>query len=828
MSAESHYVCSIGAYLTQKKNLIKFTLEALPDSEISNAETWAEFCVRAYRWHNPNVVPQRSVRHSIPYYIKHFLRNVHSRVYPNGNLVIHCFAQLHDMMYVVWPSADVLTISGTNLMDTLRDTVVYNALTELPEVHVASKAADAETTSSCCWSAVRRPRIEMNAEFPLRDDQLHTLETMLERENSFRVHSNYNSEKLADKCYVNFQGTQIDSFTEDPDVRSLPVQFRGGLLTNETGSGKTAIVLALASTTPPLTIPRTRQNYDGFYPVHATLIIVPVNLLHQWKCEIQKFLAGPVNVVCIADLRHFKKLKVQHIVEADIVLLSSNFAFSNKKYLSMVQSSFVEVEPDAAGLVFNLTHPVQKQLFGKMAQEYTSETRCPPLEIFRFERVVIDEIHEQVAAPARNSTHFRNFKHKLKALQYKNLWGLTATPKIDHLHQLRNYVDIFSDGWFQQSCLPTLPKILPALIICVEGPVLKPFKTFVHVIHPTQRERGIILAQPSLPLSIQASSSFLAVESATPGGSEELCDNLQTAVKKLLSFNKNKIARLREQESCLQRMIESGVQSNRANDAAAINRLVDRQGLVQDEIKKLTQTLNFLQTTVVSAKKECPVCMVAECDAMFSCGHTHCQVCSRILMSSTQPRCSICRCDLSSQKMFLIGQSDDFLVNKYGSKFPCILEQTKKCFEHNESVVIFTQWTRMMRLLAAMFQEKNMDCLQLSGNHACRTKTIQKFRSTERPSVLILSLLDSNSGLDLCRANNVFFAHAIDNSAVTELEQQAIARCHRIGQLKDVNVRHFITAQSPESSLFFEHSRPLVNILQSGEITTAEDTLQAE
>ena len=170
---------------------------------------------------------------------------------------------------------------------------------------------------------------------------------------------------------------------------------------------------------------------------------------------------------------------------------------------------------------------------------------------------------------------------------------------------------------------------------------------------------------------------FLAVESATPGGSEELCDNLQTAVKKLLSFNKNKIARLREQQSCLQRMIESGVQSNRANDAAAINRLVDRQGLVQDEIKKLTQTLNFLQTTVVSAKKECPVCMVAECDAMFSCGHTHCQVCSRILMSSTQPRCSICRCDLSSQKMFLIGQSDDFLVNKYGSKFPAFWNRQK-------------------------------------------------------------------------------------------------------------------------------------------------------
>ena len=59
------------------------------------------------------------------------------------------------------------------------------------------------------------------------------------------------------------------------------------------------------------------------------------------------------------------------------------------------------------------------------------------------------------------------------------------------------------------------------------------------------------------------------------------------------------------------------------------------------------------------------------------------------------------------------------------------------------------------------------------------------------PNVLIAQIQTSCEGLNLQHFAEVYFTTPHWNPAV---ESQAIARCHRIGQKKDVNVYRFVTA----------------------------------
>jgi hypothetical protein len=162
------------------------------------------------------------------------------------------------------------------------------------------------------------------------------------------------------------------------------VFYRGGVLADKTGSGKTAVVLALVASTagrelggltqpsrtdsssssapPPVWFPPripSRLSSDVFsaslamLPVKATLIIVPMNLSKQWLGEISKFLrtgeadddgtptpraparrgargkttrsSPSVNVLALFNKRHYAAATVADVLAADIVLTTPDF-----------------------------------------------------------------------------------------------------------------------------------------------------------------------------------------------------------------------------------------------------------------------------------------------------------------------------------------------------------------------------------------------------------------------------------------------------------------------------------------------------------------------
>jgi hypothetical protein len=141
---------------------------------------------------------------------------------------------------------------------------------------------------------------------------------------------------------------------------------------------------------------------------------------------------------------------------------------------------------------------------------------------------------------------------------------------------------------------------------------------------------------------------------------------------------------------------------------------------------------------------------------------------------------------------------DGAAISDIGTKMReigCLLSS----FPVSEPLVMFVQWKTMMRGTRTFLRNMSEDrrVFTLDGNTHQRTSTLQEHL---KGGILLLCMEDSFAGLHLPHARNIIFAHAIvaDVSTVKMLEQQAIARCVREGQTRQVTVHSFMVADSAE------------------------------
>ncbi|KAK4703476.1 hypothetical protein P7C70_g2742, partial [Phenoliferia sp. Uapishka_3] len=118
---------------------------------------------------------------------------------------------------------------------------------------------------------------------------------------------------------------QLGWHAETKATRSVHV--RGGVLADEVGYGKTAIMLGLISSQlETATIPTDTDRIG----IKATLIIVPAHLTNQWPSEMKKFAADGFKLVTLKDINDLKKNTVQDFIDADIVLIADTILKSPK------------------------------------------------------------------------------------------------------------------------------------------------------------------------------------------------------------------------------------------------------------------------------------------------------------------------------------------------------------------------------------------------------------------------------------------------------------------------------------------------------------------
>ncbi len=119
----------------------------------------------------------------------------------------------------------------------------------------------------------------------------------------------------------------------------------------------------------------------------------------------------------------------------------------------------------------------------------------------------------------------------------------------------------------------------------------------------------------------------------------------------------------------------------------------------------------------------------------------------------------------------------------------------------NHKVLVFSQFTKMLNLLAETFNKKGISFYQLDGStppkqRAAMVASFQQESNTT--NVFLISLMAGNTGLTLTAADYVFLFDPWWNNAV---QQQAIDRTHRIGQTKNVFAYKMICKDTIEEKI---------------------------
>lgn len=182
---------------------------------------------------------------------------------------------------------------------------------------------------------------------------------------------------------------------------------------------------------------------------------------------------------------------------------------------------------------------------------------------------------------------------------------------------------------------------------------------------------------------------------------------------------------------------------------------------------------------------------------------------------------------LTLSQMRMICDSTYILDQK--SRHDTKVEETmnilKTVFESgDEKVVIFSQWERMTRLIAAELDAMGIDYEYLHGGvpSQARKNLVENF--TEKPDSRVFLSTDAGStGLNLQAASILINLDLPWNPAILE---QRIARIYRIGQKKNIQVINLVASQTIEermlSTLNFKSS------LFEGILDNGEDTIFLE
>ncbi|TAM59757.1 MAG: DEAD/DEAH box helicase [Rhodanobacter sp.] len=131
------------------------------------------------------------------------------------------------------------------------------------------------------------------------------------------------------------------------------------------------------------------------------------------------------------------------------------------------------------------------------------------------------------------------------------------------------------------------------------------------------------------------------------------------------------------------------------------------------------------------------------------------------------------------------------------AKFELLMEMLPALLDEGRKVLLFSQFTGMLRLIAVELDRRRIRYVTLTGETRDRAEPVQRFQNGEVP-LFLLSLKAGGVGLNLTAADTVIHYDPWWNPAA---EAQASDRAHRIGQDKPVFVYRLITSGTVEERI---------------------------
>jgi len=140
---------------------------------------------------------------------------------------------------------------------------------------------------------------------------------------------------------------------------------------------------------------------------------------------------------------------------------------------------------------------------------------------------------------------------------------------------------------------------------------------------------------------------------------------------------------------------------------------------------------------------------------------------------------------------------DEELKDVPSAKIDSLLEQIEDVVGGGHRALVFSQFTRFLRIARARLEASGVECCYLDGTTTNRAAVISSFKEGTAP-VFLISLKAGGFGLNLTEADYCFLLDPWWNPAT---EAQAVDRTHRIGQTRNVMVYRLIASGTIEEKV---------------------------
>lgn len=605
-----------------------------------------------------------------------------------------------------------------------------------------------------------------------------------------------------------------------PVIKSM---LKGGILADEMGLGKTISVLAMISMVP-FDVKydekrRIEENDDVVitdqvflngnivgskpYASKTTLIIVPMSLLSQWQQEFDKACRDPsmrCEIYYGSNISNLKTL-LTRTKTPPAVLLTTYGTVQNEWSRSLSQSN----------------------------------TGLFSVEFFR---IVIDEGHTIRNRSTRTSKSMMD-------LTSSRRWVLTGTPIINRLDDLYSLVKFMKlEPWSQVGYWKTFvsepfEKKDYKQAFDVVSSILEPV-----LLRRTKQMRGA----DGKPL-VELPPKEVTIEKVKFNEYEDklykyFLNRAENSVKEglargdlLKKYSTILVHILRLRQVCCHVNL-LGSQDENDEDLAErkgftenvnVSNLIGQNdkpsGFTDNEFKIVLNDINDKFPSDDSLRGlECSICTSEPIDpvtqVLFTeCAHAFCENCILEYIKfqgekNQKPKCPNCRHEIDLKRLLSVKESGGKLsITLYdnssrSSKICALLKDLKRLQEAcpGEQIVVFSQFSSYLDILEAelssSFSSSSAKIYKFDGRLSLkdRTRVLNDFgvKDLTRLKILLLSLKAGGVGLNLTCASR---AYMMDPWWSPSLEDQAIDRIHRIGQINNVKVTRFIMEHSVEEKM---------------------------
>jgi E3 ubiquitin-protein ligase SHPRH len=159
------------------------------------------------------------------------------------------------------------------------------------------------------------------------------------------------------------------------------------------------------------------------------------------------------------------------------------------------------------------------------------------------------------------------------------------------------------------------------------------------------------------------------------------------------------------------------------------------------------------------------------------------------------------------------------LEGSFGTKIDTICRHLLWLRENDPGAksIIFSQYSDFLGVLSSALKH-----FKISGVSIREPKGIERFRRDPSKECFLLDAKSDSSGLNLVNATHVFLCEPLINAAI---ELQAIARVHRIGQMRETTVYMYLISDTVEEAIYeISVNRRLAHIGQASSSEPASKT----